>query len=53
MERKGFEPLEFNRMSVADQEQIAYTVTWTALPRGYSDWLQDFDEAKRLASQGQ
>ena len=33
-------------MSAADQEQMAYPVTWVALPRGYSDWLQDFDEAK-------
>ena len=50
LERKGFEPLEFNRMSVADQPQNDYVVAWTALPRGYSDWLQDFDGAKFLAS---
>ena len=50
--RPGYQTIEFSRMSAADEPQNDLTVRWIPLPRGFDDWLQDFDEAKRLAAKG-
>jgi S1-C subfamily serine protease/DNA-directed RNA polymerase subunit RPC12/RpoP len=51
IERPGYKPIEFARRSAAGEDQLPYSTEneWVKKPRGFDDWLQDFEEAKQLA----
>lgn len=47
--RKGFQPIDFRRLSKAGEEQLPFKAEWIPIVAGF-DWAQDCEEAESTAA---